>query len=239
MSGAFFRTLAKDAAARYPARDRFARHFAYGKLTGDPAFRHLLSTGVIPRGSRILDLGCGQGLLATIIRAAGERHAKGEWPADWAPPPDPSSFRGIDLMPRDIERATFANGTTADFVAGDIRLTPFGQADAVVILDVLHYIHFAAQMDVLHRVRLALGAGGVLLLRVGDASNSLRFRYTLLVDRVVMALRGHRIERLYCKPLALWRRELEHLGFEVEEIPMAAGTLFANVLLVARYHLPR
>ena len=30
---AAFRALARQAAALYPARDRYARHFAYGKLT--------------------------------------------------------------------------------------------------------------------------------------------------------------------------------------------------------------
>jgi SAM-dependent methyltransferase len=239
VTDAFFRTLAKEAAARYPPRDRFARHFAFGKLRGDPAFRHLLASGAIPRGARVLDLGCGQGLFAALIAAARARHAKGEWPSDQAPPPEPRSYRGIDLMPRDVERAMHANATAAEFVAGDIRSTDFGRADAVVILDVLHYIDFPAQHDVLTRVRSALGDGGVLLLRVGDASTSLRFRYSVWVDRVVMALRGHRLQRLYCKPLALWVHELELLGFSVEARPMSAGTPFANVLLVARYDSPR
>ena len=39
MSADAFRALAKRAARRYPKSDRFARHFAYFKLTGDPAFR--------------------------------------------------------------------------------------------------------------------------------------------------------------------------------------------------------
>lgn len=120
MSEQFFRTLAKDAAARYPANDRFARHFAYGKLTGDPAFRCIL-------------------------------------------------------------------------------------------------------------------ARGVLLLRVADASASLRFRITVAVDRIVMRARGHRLPRLWCRPLGEWMRELEALGFAAEPIPMSAGTPFANVLLRARY----
>jgi SAM-dependent methyltransferase len=239
VSEAFFRTLARQAAARYPARDRFARHFAYGKLTRDPAFRYLLARGSIPGGARVLDLGCGQGLLATLLAVARERHAKGEWPAEWAPPPNPAALRGIDLRPRDVERARQANGAGAEFVAGDIRSTEFGTADAVVILDVLHYIDFPAQHAVLKRVRAALGGAGVLLLRVGDASASLRFRYTMWVDRAVMALRGHRIELLYCKPIALWRRELETLGFGVEAVPMSEGTGFANVLLVARYDSSR
>jgi SAM-dependent methyltransferase len=241
VSERFFRALATEAAALYPARDRLARRFAAGKLNGDPAFAHLLRAGLIPHHARVLDLGSGQGLLAALLVAARARHGRGEWPAGWPAPPDPRRFTGIDLRARDVERANHAcggNGATR-FVQGDIRTTGFGQADAIVILDVLHYIDYAAQADVLRRVREALAGGGVLLLRVADAAPTLRFRITLAVDRLVMALRGHRLERLHCKPLARWIAELEALGFRVAATPMSAGTPFANVLLVARYDSPR
>jgi SAM-dependent methyltransferase len=237
VSDRFFRALAADAARLYPACERYARHFAAGKLRGDPAFAHLLRAGLIPRGARVLDLGSGQGVLAALLVAARARHALGDWPADWPPPPDPSSFTGIDLMARDVARAASAcaGREGMSVVLGDIRAADFGAADAVVILDVLHYVDGEAQADVLRRVRDALRAGGVLLLRVADAAPTLRFRTTLAVDRVVMALRGHRIGRLHCKPLAAWIPQLEALGFAVSAVPMSAGTPFANVLLVARY----
>ena len=219
MSDARFRALARDAAARYPARDRFARHFAYGKLTRDPAFEHILGASLVPSGARVIDLGCGQGVLAALL-AAGKIDVR---------------FTGIDFMARDIERARHAC-PDARFIAGDIRTTGFGAADAVVILDVLHYIDYEAQAEVLQRVRAALESGGVLLLRVGDESPSLRFRITVAFDRLVMRARGHHLPRFYCKPLAQWTRELEALGFSVAAMPMSAGTPFANVLLVARYH---
>jgi SAM-dependent methyltransferase len=224
LTGPAFRTLARDAASLYPARDRFARHFAFGKLTRDPAFEHLLSERLLPSGARVLDLGCGQAVLAALLVAA--RASLG-------------GYTGIELMARDVDRAMHvaraARGCEMRFMAGDIRTTPFPAADAVVILDVLHYIDYAAQAEVLARVREALAGGGVLLLRVGDEAPSLRFRYTVAVDRLVMALRGHRLERLFCKPVARWRAELEALGFSVAAAPMSAGTPFANVLLVARY----
>jgi len=101
---ASFRALARRAAARYPPRDRYARHFAYGKLTRDPVFEHLLECGWIPPDSRILDVGCGQGLVAALLAAEG-RH--GRW-----------RYRGIDASARDIERARYAAGPAGDLVMG-------------------------------------------------------------------------------------------------------------------------
>lgn len=221
MSAASFRALAREAAARYPARDRYARHFAYGKLTGDPVFEHIVSNGLIPPGAQILDLGCGQGLLAALLTAR-------DGGADW-------HYRGIDMSARDVERARAAAGPNCRIIAGDIRGVDFGSADVAVALDVLHYIEPEAQRDMLRRVRAALAPGGVLLLRVADASAGLRFRVTEMIDLAMTRLRGHRIARLHSLPLAERRAQLEREGFRVEAVPMSEGTFFANVLLVARY----
>lgn len=236
MTDPFYRSLAREAAARYGARGRFARHFAAGKLTRDPVFAHLLRQGLLPPGGSLLDLGCGQAVLGALLAAARERHARGDWPRDWPAPPNPRSYRGIDLSARDIERARTALGDRAQLVAADIREADFGRADAVVILDVLHYIGRAEQDAVLDRVRTALADGGVLLLRVANADGSRAYRCTAAVDRVVMALRGHGWLRLHSRPVGEWLQRLEALGFAVEATPMSAGTPFANVLLVARYH---
>jgi SAM-dependent methyltransferase len=247
VSAPFFRALAREAAASYPRGDRFARHFARGKLAGDPAFAHLLRAGLVPDGARVLDLGSGQGVLAALLLAARARLERGGWPAACAAPPALARYTGIELMARDVERARAmaAHWAPADrapphaagatkFIEGDIRTTEFPHCDVAVILDVLHYVDYEAQSDVLARVRAALARGGVLLLRVGDESPGLRFRYTVFLDRLVMRLRGHRLPRLWCRPAAAWRAELERMGFKVQAAPMSAGTAFANVLLVAK-----
>jgi SAM-dependent methyltransferase len=229
----FFRTLARQAAACYPSRDRFARHFAFGKLTRDPVFRHVLASGLIAPGARVVDLGCGQGLLAALLQSACRRAAAGEWPAHWPQPAHPSNIRGIEFVRRDVDRARLAT-PEAQWVCGDMRTTEFGQADVVVMLDVLHYVEYEAQAEILQRVRESLGDGGVLILRVADASDTLRARITMAIDRLVMRLRGHPLPRLYGKPLERWTRELAAMGFQLEAGPMSAGTPFANVLLVGR-----
>jgi len=226
--------LLDAAAAPYRAAGRFAWHFARGKLGGDPAFVAMLERGLIPHGHRLLDLGCGQGLLASWLLAARALADAGRWPGHWPGAPQLTTLHGIELMPRDVGRARAALGSRAVFDAGDIRSAAFGRADAIVILDVLHYIDGAAQDAVLRRVRDALLPSGTLLLRVGNADGGWGFRWSQWVDRTVMFLRGHGRVRLHCRRLADWQQALEALGFRVEAIPMSAGTPFANVLLVAR-----
>lgn len=230
MSRAFFRTLARRAARRYPARERHARHFAYFKLTRDPVFRHLLESGLLVGRERILDLGCGQGMLEALLASV---RAAGGWPGDWPAPPAPRLVQGIDVSGRDVALAAAACDGHATFVHGDIRTAPFPAADAIVILDVLHYIDAASQEAVLRRAWKALAPGGVLLLRVADGVPTLRFRITIALDRLSLRLRGGRPGAYHCRPLAEWRRRLEAIGWRIEPRPMSGGTPFANVLLVA------
>lgn len=224
-----------DAASQpYRKAGLFAWRFARGKLGQDPVFRYLLREGLIASKARVLDIGCGQGLLASLLRASHRLSQEGRWPAEWAPAPVAARVTGIELMPRDVERAQAAVGDVAEFICGDMRYTPFPEVDAVVILDVLHYVSVHQQNEVLARVRRALPSGGVLLLRVGDAASRRRFMISQWVDAAVIWARGHRVLPVYGRTLAEWIAQLESLGFEVRSEPMSEGTPFANVLLVAK-----
>ncbi len=236
---AFVKKLISLAAAPYKPVGLYTWLFARGKLGGDPVFVHLLAAGLLAGRSRILDIGCGQGLLTSWLLAAKTCAARGQWPATWLPAPSASHVRGVELMAHDVERAERAlagavRGGHAQFLQADMCRTEFDQTDAVVILDVLHYVPVAAQDEVLQRVRRSLAPGGVLLLRVGDAAAGLPFAISNWVDHVVTTLRGHRLGTLHCRTIAEWETVLQKLGFTVEAKAMSQGTPFANVLLVAR-----
>ncbi len=227
-----WRTLVDKASAPYAKGGRVAGHFARGKLRWDPVFHHLLVHGLIAPRSRVLDIGCGRGLLASLLRAASGEARDGRWPTGWAAAPDDARFTGIDLMARDVAQARDALGADAVFVCGDMRSVDFPAADTVVILDALHYIETIEQDAVLERVRDALGDGGRLVLRVGDAASRRGFAASQWVDRIVCLLCGRGVRPRAGRSLAEWRTRLIVLGFEVSSQPMAEGTPFANVLLV-------
>jgi cyclopropane fatty-acyl-phospholipid synthase-like methyltransferase len=196
-------------------------------------FRALLERGLLLGRGHILDLGCGQGLLAAWLKAALHCYESGSWPQGWPPAPKPRSTRGIELMIRDVQRARAALGPECEISQGDIRSAEFGTTDAVVILDVLHYIGREEQLQVLKRVRAALPARGLLLLRIGDAEGGLRFRYSQWVDKLVMLFRGHATVATHCRSVDQWREILNECCFDVQATPMSQGTRFANVLMIA------
>ena len=231
--------LVERASASYRSAGRFALNFARGKLRWDPVFRHLLIHGLIAPGARVLDIGCGQGLLASLLEAAGEESRRGRWPAGWAPPPNGVRLTGIELSAREVARARDAIGNGAEFVCGDMRSVAFPPADTIVILDVLHYVERREQDEVLARARAALGDSGTLLLRVGDAASRRRFAASQWVDRLVFRLLGSRARPQSGRAVSEWIAHLVGLGFQVSDRPMSQGTPFANVLLVATLGPPR
>lgn len=232
-----WRTLHRAACAPYRQAGRFAWHFAQGKLGRDPVFRGLLERGDLPPAARVLDIGCGQGLLASLCAAVDALHARGGWPAAWPAAPTGATYVGLELMPKDVERARAAVGdlpSRPSFVCANMVDAPLPPSDVVVILDVLHYVDHAAQERVLAKVRASLAPSqGRLLLRVGDAASRRGFLVSQWVDRIVTFVRGHRVAPTFGRSLAGWVEVLQRLGFRVQRVPMSRGTPFANVLLVA------
>ena len=237
MTQPFLRRLLDEASRPFRPAGHFAYHYARGKLSSDCIFRELLRRGIFPAEGRYLDLGCGQGSLFAWLLAARRLYEQGDWPADWAPAPKPLALRGVELMQKDVDRAARAFGREHPLVQieqGDMNAVDFGQVDVVTILDALHYFDHDRQHDVVRRIRAALPPGGLFLTRVGDAAAGLPYHICNAVDRTVTFVRGHRLPRLYCRPLAEWKALLADGGFAVETMDMNEGKPFANVMLVCR-----
>ncbi len=226
--------LIAQASEPYRAAGRYAYHFARGKLGRDPMFIGLLRLGLFPGDAHILDLGCGQGLLAAWLLSARRLYDAGDWPEGWPAPPRVADIRGVDHSRSDMTRARLAVEGPVRFEQGDMRLVDFGRADVVVMLDAVHYVDGASQDDVLRRVRAALAPNGLFLIRVGDADAGLGFQLSNWIDRAVAFCRGNGLGRLHCRGVPDWVRVLEALGFRVETAPMNGNLPFANVMLIAR-----
>jgi SAM-dependent methyltransferase len=226
--------LIEAAAASFRPAGRFAWHFARGKLRRDPVFMALMARGAFPDGARVLDLGCGQGVLFALLVAAAQRHEAGAWPAPWPAPPARLAMRGIDLRAEAVRRARIALGENAAFEHADACEAALGEADVIVMMDVLHYLAPARQEALLDAIAAALPRGGRFVTRVSDAAAGVRYAVTRAGDWMVTLARGTPWPRFHCRTAADWSVLLERRGLRVRAEPMSAGTPFANVLLDAR-----
>jgi cyclopropane fatty-acyl-phospholipid synthase-like methyltransferase len=142
-------------------------------------------------------------------------------------------MRGIDLRPEAVRRARVALGANAAFEHGDACEAALGEADVIVMMDVLHYLAPARQEALLDAVAAALPRGGRFVTRVADAAAGARYAATRAGDWLVTFARGTPWPRFHCRTAAEWSAALERRGLRAGAEPMSAGTPFANVLLDA------
>lgn len=225
--------ICSRASAYFDPADRFGHYFARFKMKADPLFTDVLLTGALSGCHDLVDLGCGQGLLSAWLLAARTQRRLGPWPADWPEPPDLARMRGVDIRPASIDRARNALGKRAQFQVRDIREADCSGSDAVTILDVLHFIDYAEQQYLLRRIRDALPAHGVLILRIANAGSGAAYRVGRWVDRINDLVRDGRIPHLSCRSGADWLALLRHCGFLTCTQVKSSGRSFANTLLVA------
>jgi SAM-dependent methyltransferase len=223
MADTNFESLVDRAARPYRSSGRYAWHFARGKLRHDPLFRHLAQEMLPLESGKVLDLGCGRGLLFAWLWAAGEAslHVGVE-------------LHGVELRADLVDVARRALGARARIDCGDIRDVEIPNASVIVLADVLQYLSTVDQDRVLEKCARALQPDGVLLLREADAQAGLRFHVTEWTERLVAAGRGTLWRKLQYRGAREWHDALSQLGLAVTAAPSYEGTPFANVLYAAR-----
>lgn len=157
-------------AARYFRGNPRLRGYALGKSLLDPVYPYLareLATSERP----LLDIGCGTGVLAALLRVTGFR----------------ASFAGIDPDHEKIAAARSAlGGVGCLFAVGDTGNLPPHSGD-VVMLDVIHYVVPAQRPQVVADVASRLAPGGRLFLRTTLQDGSWRYRVTRFEEWFVRA----------------------------------------------------
>jgi SAM-dependent methyltransferase len=227
--------LLLDAATRaYIGAGRYALHFARGKLRHDPVYFSLLRRGLLPDRGSLLDLGCGQGVLLSLLKAAKEQYQAGSWPRDWPAPPLNLGLRGVELREDRLQAARHALGGNVQVDRRDLRDFDFPPCSVIVMLDVLFYLGEVEQQRLLDKAAGALESGGLLLLREADIGAGFAFHVTKWSEWIAGALRGEFGQQLHYRSAVHWTGVLLRRGFAVSAQPMSEGAPFANVLFVAR-----
>jgi SAM-dependent methyltransferase len=148
------------------------------------------------QGERILDLGCGDGLLTEKIVAAG------------------AEVVAVDAAP-DMVRAASARGIDARVMPGQ-DLGFAGEFDAVFSNAALHWMH--PPDAVLAGVRRALKLGGRFVGEMGGHNNTAAIIVALAAVLARRGLDAQRLSPWYFPSEAAYRNKLEVAGFTVTDI---------------------
>jgi uncharacterized protein (DUF2062 family)/trans-aconitate methyltransferase len=216
-----------ETARRYMPSGILQWEFVRGKLLYDPLYRAIGSRLEARGWGRVLDLGCGRGVVLAL--ADGVRRTR----------PSPGAAAPVELVGVEV-RATTARvaraalGDAALIVVADLSVYPPPEADIVLLLDVLHYLDAPAQERIVGRVAAVLRPGGLLLVREPDASSGARFLVTRAAERMRAVFRGAWRQRFHYRSGADWMRLFVAHGLAVTATPMDRDTPFANLLFEAR-----
>ena len=147
-------------------------------------------------GERILDLGCGDGVLTEKIAAAG------------------AAVVAVDAAP-DMVAAARARGVDARLMPGQ-NLIFDGEFDAVFSNAALHWMR--PPEAVLAGVRRALRPGGRFVAEMGGHNNTAAIIVALSAVLARRGLDAHRLSPWYFPSAAAYRNKLAEAGFAVAEI---------------------
>ncbi|MEO6238781.1 MAG: class I SAM-dependent methyltransferase, partial [Vicinamibacterales bacterium] len=199
----------------------------------DPVYRAIVTGGLSNRGGSLVDIGCGQGLLLSVLIQAQRLWADGAWPAGTAPPPRFDRMLGIELRPRVVQLARRALGPGVELVSRDARQWLPESADAVVCVDVLHMLSAQDQERVITKASAALTPGGIILIRDADPSGGWGFTAVRVGNRLKSIVSGRWRQAFHFRTSGAWAALLEREGLRVTVQPMREGTPFANFLMSA------
>jgi len=226
-----FAELVRRAADRFLDSSITAWEFARGKLRMDPVYRATLSSGLLPSGGTLVDVGCGQGLTLALLAEACLAADRGEWPAGWSAPPRFDRLIGIETRRRVAAIARRALGGEAEVIEGDARTVALEPARAMLLFDVLHLLRRGDQESLVAAIAARLEPDGVLLVREADPGGGWRFRAVRAGNRFKALVMGTwRAQTFEPRTEVEWRECFTRHGFAVEMRPMGEGTPFANVL---------
>lgn len=226
-----FTGLVRRAADRYLSTGITAWEFARGKMRGDPLYRAVLSSDLLPSGGVLVDVGCGQGLMLALLAEAARDQDRGA-AARHLPVFD--RLVGIETRPRVAAIARQALGEAATILTADARTAPLPRASAVLFFDVLHMLPAVDQEQLLGAASACLEPGGVILVREADAGAGWRFQTVRAGNRLKALLFGHWSQTFHFRSARAWTALFGAAGFQVEVRPAREGTPFGNVLFVLR-----
>ena len=176
----------------------------------------------VPEAGRILEVGCGHGLLSLhLALTSGAREV-----------------HGIDVDDRKLDAARAAatrGGVGATFAPADGARLPDGPWDAIVIVDVMYLLEGPAQRALLASCAAALAPGGALVVKEMAPVPRWKAAWNVAQETAAVKLLGITAgDRLTFLPPAELAAAMAGAGLDVRERPLHRGYPHPHHLLVGR-----
>lgn len=123
---------------------------------------------IIPNKSKITDIGCGLGALSYMLALLSEER----------------KVLGIDYDADKIAVAShnFSRNDRIRFICSNAADVELPESDVFVMNDILHYMDYSSQCNLLENCMRKLLPGGLLIIRDGDASGTVKHRVTRFTE---------------------------------------------------------
>jgi len=195
-------------------------YYSRGKLGSDPLYPGVLGALNDAPAVPLLDIGCGLGLLAHVLREHG----------------NVLPYHGLDIDAGKVARAEQASARAAlpqaRFTCMDASAALPAHLGNVALLDVLQYLPAPAQAQLLHDAAARVAPGARLVIRTTLADHSGRDHATRITDMLahLVGWMGTR-PRHYLDAESL-HTPLETAGLHLRMTPLYGNTPFNNWLIV-------
>lgn len=229
----FFVELVERAADRYLGQSLLAWEYGRGKLFRDPIYEALVCDGVMPSGGTLVDVGCGQGLMLALLVAAADT-PEDEWPVNRPGPPRFDRLIGIELRPKVARLASEALGDRAEISSDDAGTAAIARFDVALIIDVLHMMPAAKQVELIGRLKTCLDPDGSILIREANASAGWRYAIVRSVNWLQAARQGNWRAPFHFRSREGWLALLAECGLVAEVVAQDGVGRLGNLLFRAR-----
>jgi SAM-dependent methyltransferase/uncharacterized protein (DUF2062 family) len=196
---------------------RAAYHYVKSKLSGDAVVEAAFALAKEEPLGDVVDVGCGRGQLGVLLLELGVA----------------TRVVGFDWDEAKVTAARdAAKGLPASYRRGDLREAFEETGDAVLLVDVLHYLTTDEQHALLERA--ARAAKSRVIVRELDPDRGVRSRLTLMQERLTTGTGFNRGARVNARPIAELVAVLEREGLSVTVTPCWGGLPLSNVMVVGR-----
>jgi len=147
----------------------------------------------LPKSGKIIDLGCGEGIIANYLAREQKR-----------------LVIGVDLNKSRLPKSSKQN---LQFIYGDIIEFQLKNASGVILSDVLHHLVFPDQKTLLTRIASCFKKGGILIIKEIDTKELVRSKLSRFWDFILYPK-----DEIYYWNSKKLRNLLASLGFKVKII---------------------